>query len=182
MDDIVSWGDLLNLIEKNDGDIFRILEKKILRCIKKQMKTGNDFLKKPVGENFLDIFNNFKLIYTQLFVEDDIIDINVTVGGDNNRLTFPLMGNGKFIKIYSGNPTKLFFYDPECTILSDKSITDFLERKDKTFEDYSFFGQPPLIYYKFKTLPSAEVLQYLESHGVYVIEYNTATEKIIISD
>lgn len=111
--DINNWKNLINEITKRkDGAFPKLLVKinKFLATSRK--KNESTFDHQTVLKNHQDVFDNFKLIYEQLLLEYDATDIYVDIPSlkdMNNNLFFSMIGIGKWIRIHSGNVSRIFF-------------------------------------------------------------------------
>ena len=178
MTDITNWEDLIiNCIEKEKAPIFAKLLLRIRQTLKPYQKTNDSFDMKNVQKNHIDNFNSFKILYEQLMIETDVSDIMVEVPSlcSKSIVVFSIVSTNKWIKFHTGNTNRIFFYDDEKTVLSDKALADFLNKIIDIRSKYLYFGREPMIYYKFKVMPSDDVIEYLKSFYVMAIEYDKPT-------
>ena len=154
---------------------------KLLIKINKYLSTiKNNNALQFLNKTQLDTFNNFKIIYEQLLLEDDIIDIHVTIPSldDTNSLFFNMVGIGKWIKFHSGNVSRIFFIDEEKTMISDKTISDFVNKLASVSNGYLYFSQKPIVYYKFVSLPSDDIVNYFKKYDITVLTIDQKTDPI----
>lgn len=180
---INNWNHLITKVSLCKEPIFDKLLTKINQFLKIHFKNNENFNTDVVEKNHMDTFNMFNIIYEQLLVEDDITDIFVDIPSlESNKisLSFTLAGVGKWIKIHSGNASRLYFFDEDKTVLSDKSLADFLNKIDIVKKGYRFFGNEPVVYYKFKTPPSDDIKQYLENKGIEYLLFDEKTKVVDI--
>ncbi len=181
---INNWKDLTEqiqlLIEKTNNKILNKLLIKINQHLKSNEKNNKNFNLTVVKENEKDLFYNYLIMYEQILIEPDIIDIFTEISSliSNYCITINLYCIGKWIKIYSGNGSKLGFYDSEKTILNDKNIVEFLNKMENIRSEYYYFNRKPIIYYKFKTLPNIDVIEYLQKFDISCIEFTSVTTTI----
>ena len=180
MTEITNWTELLEQLSKHTEPIFLKLSNKINQTIRPYQKSNESFDHNVVLKNHQDIFNNFKLLYEQLLIETDAKEILTDIPALDNSCSviFNITNVGKWIKFHFGNSNRIFFFDEEKTMISDKALADFLNKVDAVRPKYLFFGHAPTIYYKFKTLPSEDVINYLKSYDVIAIEFNEPTPPI----
>lgn len=178
MASINNWTQLLELASNRSDGVFPKLVLKINQFLRLHQKSNPNFDLDIVKKNHLDVFESFKLIYEQLLIEDDVIDISVEIPSINNKtsINFNIMCVGKWIKLHGGGSTRIFFFDDEKTTLSDRAIADFLNKISLVKSGYSYFSREPLIYYKFKNLPSQDVVDYMLEAGVVAISLQDKTE------
>jgi hypothetical protein len=180
---INNWSDLINsIVDKNYGAFPKLLLR-INQFLKSQQKSDPDFNLQFVTKNHSETFNTHKLVYEQLLIENDIRDISVEIPSLTSKcnIIFNMVGIGKWIKIHSGNASRIFFFDEEKTIISDKSLADFLNKIDTVRAGYKYFGKEPVIYYKFRTLPSTDVIEHLLKFNILPISFDESTLPIIRS-
>lgn len=178
MTEIKNWEELLNkLQEHTNTPIFAKLLLKINQWIKPYYKSDKSFDLKSVEKNHIDNFNGFRTIYEQLLIEKDAIDIFSEIASLSTTqfVVFGIVATGKWIKFHTGNASRIFFYDEEKTVLSDKALADFLNKISDIHQKYLFFGKEPIVYYKFKIMPSQDVIDYLKKFKVTAIEYDKPT-------
>ena len=181
MTDIVNWTELINKVSNQSDKVFSKLLTKINQAIRSYQKVNEQFDPSSVQKNHLEIFSIYKLTYEQLLVESDATDIFVETPSLTSRATiiFNIIGTGKWIKFHSGNSQRIFFFDEEKTMISDKALADFLNKIEDIRSGYKYFGEQPLIYYKFKSLPLEDVVNYLKNFGIISLEFDQPTPKII---
>lgn len=173
------WQELIDVLSEENTEICTKLLHKIHQFLRPYQRADPDFLLNVVKKNHHDIFNTYKLIAEQLLIEDDITDVLVEVPSLKNKyqsLSLQMMSVSKWIKIYSGNPDRLHFYDDDKTIINDKQIADFLNKVEEIRPMYQYFGHSPLVYYKFKSFPSEDVVIYFTKFNVIPILYDHKTE------
>lgn len=177
MTTINNWTELINLLSGRIDSVFPKLLGKINQTIRSYQKQDDSFDFNTVKKNHSEIFNNFRLVYEQLLIEDDIVDIFVEMPSlsSANHIIFNMIGIGKWIKFHGGNASRIFFFDDEKTMISDKPLADFLNKIDDIKSKYQYFGKEPVIYYKFKTLPSEDVVEYIKSFNIVPIAFNQKT-------
>ena len=180
---ITNWTELLSVIPDPAYGAIQKLLVRINQSIRSYQKSDETFNLSVVKKNHQDIFNNFKLTYEQLLIEDDIIDIfaevpSLSTSVSKASATFNMIGVGKWIKFHGGNASRIFFFDEEKTMISDKSMADFLNKIEDLKSKYFYFGAPPQIYYKFKTMPSDDIVQYLSKFGVECMELDSKTPAV----
>ena len=176
--------------------IFSKLIVRINQAIKNYQKNNNgiEFDNNVVVKNQTETFNIFKTTYEQLFVEKDVTDIFVEIeplsahmptGEESIKhtrkvhqpkfLTINMIGTNKWIKLHFGSGDRLFFFDEEKTILSDKAFADFFNKYDIVKEGYTYFGSVPEVYWKFHTMPSADIIEYFDNKGVKICLMSEST-------
>jgi hypothetical protein len=181
MTNINNWSELINLISQQSSEVFSKLLLRINQSLRTYQKSNDTFDYNIVKKNHQEIFNNFKLTYEQLLIEKDITDIFVEIPSLTtleNNIMFNMIGIGKWIKFHGGNASRIFFFDEEKTIISDKPLADFLNKIDDVKSKYEYFGCQPIIYYKFKTLPSNDIVEYLGKFNVISLEFGQKTDNI----
>lgn len=180
MSKITNWTELINKVTEKKCGVFPKLLIKINQTIRPYQKANELFDLHTVQKNHQEIFNNYKLLYDQLLIETDATDILVGIPSliSNINIIFNITSVGKWIKIHSGNSNRIFFFDEEKTMISDKAIADFLNKIETVREKYKYFGMDPIVYCKFRTLPSIDVVEYLKSFNVIAIEFNQPTSLI----
>lgn len=182
MANIINWTQLISAVSERTDGMFPKLLLKISQSIRSHQRTNKLFDLEIVDKNYQDIFTNFIMLYEQLLIEEDITDILTDIvsltSTNDQSIAFPMIGIGKWIKIYSGNADKIFFFDEEKTMLSDKSLADFLNKIEEIRKDYRFFGLSPNVYYKFKTMPSTDVINFLQSFNIIPLLINQKTSSI----
>ncbi|XWV25345.1 hypothetical protein QJ856_gp0425 [Tupanvirus deep ocean] len=179
---IENWAILIEQLSKNNNNVFQKLLVKIKQFLRSYQKNDETFDLSTVRKNHVEMFNTFKLTYEQLLIEDDVTDIFVEmpslVSSSKNSIIFNMVGVGKWIKFHGGNASRIFFFDEEKTMISDKPLADFLNKIDETRENYAYFGMAPVVYYKFKTMPSEDVVDYLKQFNVISLEFNQKTSPV----
>lgn len=181
MTEITNWNQLINSVEAQNEPIFNKLLVKINQFIRPHIKSKkNKFDLTSVSKNHLEIFNGFVLMYEQLLIEKDITDIYVEMPSLTSPINIALsmIGIGKWIKFHNGNSERIFFFDEEKTIISDKSLADFLNKISDIKLGYKYFGKEPVIYCKFRVLPSPDIIKHLANFGVIAIDFKTLTDSI----
>ena len=174
---INNWNDLLEAASGQQGVIFPKLISKINQFLRPYQKTKDNFNLLEVKKNHSDVFEGFKLIYEQLLMEDDVMDIITEIPSLISKisLNFNLVCIGKWIKLHGGGSGRIFFFDDEKTTLSDRSIADFLNKITLVRANYKYFSREPLVYYKFKNLPSQDVIDYMLQYGVIALDLTDKT-------
>lgn len=184
MTEIDNWTKLITNVSHKavDNSIFSKLLTKINQSLRPFQKYDNNFDLTIVKSNHQELFNIYKLTYEQLLIEPDIIDIFVEMPSlkstSNNQITFNMIGVGKWIKFYSGNSSRIYFFDEEKTMISDKTLAEFLNKIDDVKSMYTYFGRKPIIYCKFKYLPTEDVINYLKQFDIITIRLTEITKKI----
>ena len=170
--EITNWSELINAITGKEENMFPKLLLKINQFLRPHQKSDPSFNLETVKRNHVDVLENFKLIYEQLLIEDNVIDILVDIPSitTKNSMLFSIMCVGKWIKLHGGGSGRIFFFDEEQTILSDRSIADFLNKIDNVRTNYKYFSKDPDVYYKFRKLPSSEVIDYMKKFNVIAID------------
>ena len=176
---INNWTNLINSLSlKIDSNkkncVFAKLLLRIKQFLRPYQKNDELFDLAIVKKNHVEMFNTFKLTYEQLLIENNITDIFIDMPSliNNNNIIFNMVSVGKWIKFHGGNAARIFFFDEEKTLISDKSMADFLNKLDDIRSQYKFFGREPVVYYKFKSLPSTDVIEYLLKFNVSVLEFD----------
>lgn len=180
MEDINNWDTLIKLItEKTNNSVFSKLLTKVQQTLRIYQKSDVSFDGSIVREDQCDVFNNYKLLYLELLIEEDAIDINHDILSltSKNKINFNIIGVGKWIKLHNGNTSRIFFFDSEKTILSDKSLADFLNKVVDIKSKYKYFNHEPQIYYKFRILPCQDIIDHMLKFGVIAIEFGQKTPK-----
>ena len=169
--EINSWETLIEKVNQKNNHMNNTFSKLLIK-IKKTINEGATTLSEQ--------FANCKLIYEQLLVECDITDLFVDIQHvtNNTSVIITMFGVGKWIKLHSGNSSRLFFFDEEKTIISDKSIADFINKIISIRPEYKYFGKEPVIYYKFKTLPDNDIVEYLAKFDITATTFDEPTDKI----
>ncbi len=182
MSEINCWSDLIKILEEKDYGVFPKLLLRINQFLNPYKKTDPNFDLNVVIKNHLEIFNMHKLTYEQLLIEKDIIDISVEIpslSSKKNSIILNMVGIGKWIKIHAGNASRIFFFDEEKTVISDKAIADFLNKISIIKNEYKYFGEEPVVYYKFRTLPSDDVVDHLRKFNIIAMSFSEVTDVII---
>lgn len=176
MSHINSWEELIKVVSVRKDNAFPKLLVKINKFLGISQKNNN--VLSTVTKKQQDTFDNFKMMYQQLLLEDDITDIYVDIQSldGNNSLFFNMVGIGKWIKFHSGNISRIFFIDDEKTMISDKTISDFFNKINIVRKGYSYFSKNPVIYYKFSTLPTNDIINYLKKHEINVLRLDQKTD------
>ncbi|XWV26606.1 hypothetical protein QJ857_gp0460 [Tupanvirus soda lake] len=176
---IENWANLIDQLSKKNNNVFQKLLVRVKQFLRSYQKNDETFDLSTVIKNHTEIFNTFKLTYEQLLIEEDIIDIFVEMPSlapsSKNNIIFNMIGIGKWIKFHGGNASRIFFFDEEKTMISDKPLADFLNKIDEIRENYTYFGMAPNVYYKFKTMPSEDVVDYLKKFNVTSLEFDQKT-------
>ena len=182
MSGITNWEELLNKVDQEKSFIFSKLASRIKQTLKFYQKFNENFDISTIQKNHLETFNNFKVLYEQLKIETDATDILVEIPSlsSKNTVVFNIISIGKWIKCHSGNANRIFFYDDEKTMISDKTLADFLNKIEGIRNKYNYFGKPPTIFYKFKIMPSNDVIKYFESFNVVPIEFDKPTPQNLL--
>lgn len=177
MTEINNWSDLIKLLEDKNYGVFPKLLSRINQFLNPHKKLNPNFDLKTVIKNHSDIFNTYKLTYEQLLIEKDVLDISTEISSLSSKksIIFNLIGIGKWIKFHIGNSSRIFFFDEEKTIISDKSMADFLNKLDIIKNGYKYFGEEPLVYYKFSSMPSNDVINYLKKFNVIPLSFSEAS-------
>lgn len=173
------WQELIDLLTREDRQICRMLLHKITQFLRPYQRANLHFRLDIVQKNHHDIFNTYKIVAKQLLIENDITDILTEIPSLQNKhlsLSLHMISVGKWIKIYAGNPSRLHFYDEEKTIINDKQIADFLNKVEEIRPMYQYFGRTPIVYYKFTSLPSEDVINHFTKFNVIPILYDHKTE------
>lgn len=180
MSNISNWKELYDNVNNEKGKIFRKLLLKIDQTTIAYKKSIKLFDMNTVQKNHQEIFNVFRLTYEQLLIEENAVDIFAEIKSLTSDIiiTFNIIFVGKWIKLHNQNSSKIFFFDEEKTMISDKSMADFLNKIELIKPQYKYFGKEPEVYYKFRTLPSQDVVDYLKKFGVVAMEYNQKTPTI----
>lgn len=182
MDNINNWTELVSKISQKNNSNFQKLLLRTNQSLRSFQKSNENFDMNTVLKNHFEIFSSYKLIYEQLQIESDITDIFVDIPSldpnFNINLTFNMVGVGKWIKIHNGNASRIFFFDEEKTILSDKTLADFLNKISYVRSKYKYFDLEPIVYYKFKIMPSTNVIDYLKQFNVIAVELQRSTPLI----
>ena len=178
VDKINNWKDLIEQSELQVENRFKEFHTKISRVVN-SYKYDKSFDQSIVKVCHQGIFDNYKLLYEQLFIEDDVTDILTEVRSldSNNTMIFNMVATGKWIKFHGKETSNITFIDDEKSIISDRTLADFLNRIGE-YQNYRFFGNKPLIYYKFKTMPSDEIIDYIKEFGVIPILLNQKTNAL----
>lgn len=181
MANITNWEELLFYVERETKPIFMKLLARIRQTLRPYQKADDTFDMKNVQKNHMDIFNGYKVLFEQLQIETDVVDIMIEIPSltSNHVIVFGIVSVGKWIKIHTGNAGRIFFYDDEKTVLSDKALADFLNKINDIQNKYFYFGKEPMIYYKFRIMPSEDIIAYLKSFNVISIEYDKPTPVIL---
>lgn len=176
---ISSWQDLITALESCNG-IFSDLLKNVHGHVSKKIKKDSNFDLANALVDDDEIFERFVVMYQQLILEDDVVEINKKINSltSNAVITFDLISISKWIKIYTGHGKRFYFIDDEKSILSDSSMAAFLNKVEEIRSSYTYFGNHPTIYYKFKTLPSDDVVEYLATYNVMACLLDDPTAKI----
>lgn len=176
---INNWNELLMAASNQQNSIFQKLILKINQFLRPHQKTNSEFDLTEIKKNHVDVFEGFKLIYEQLLIEDDVMDIITEIPSmvSKTSLNFNLVCIGKWIKLHGGGSGRIFFFDDEKTTLSDRSIADFLNKITLVKADYKYFSREPIVYYKFKNMPSEDVVAYMSEYGVVAIKLTDKTPK-----
>jgi len=180
MEKIKNWMELVDNISNENNPNPKMMAKLLTRInhiLKSYQKADYAFNMDVVKPNHQEVFNLHKSVYEQLLIESDISSIFTEIPSlsTNNMITFHLVGVGKWIKLHGGNSSRIFFFDEEKTMISDKTIADFLNKINDVVEKYFYFGQKPLVYYKFKVVPSNDIVDYLKSFGIIPMLYDEPT-------
>ena len=181
MSAINNWTNLINSLSPAESTlknyVFSKLLLKINQFLRPHQKNDEFFDLTIVKKNHVEMFNTFKLTYEQLLIENDATDIFVDMSSlsSNNNIIFNMVGVGKWIKFHGGNASRIFFFDEEKTLISDKSMADFLNKLDDIRSQYKFFGKAPVVYYKFRSLPSIDIIEYLQKFNVITFEFSKQT-------
>lgn len=188
---IINWNDLLTVVEsKKEINIFDVLLTKIFHHLKLFSKGGRCKIDgNVVLPNHQDRFDHYKLIYEKLLIEEDIVGIDYTINPINSSnpsnpsdcCMFTLVAFGTWIKLNAGNSSKLKIVDGESHFINDKSIASFVKKVNILRDQYRFFGNPPLIYYKFKNMPNQDVVDYFTDNNIIVQPIDTKCESIKIN-
>ena len=174
---INNWNELLIEASNQPNYIFQKLILKINQFLRPHQKTNSEFDLMEVKKNHVDVFEGFKLIYEQLLMEDDVMDIITEIPSLISKisLNFNLVCVGKWIKLHGGGSGRIFFFDDEKTTLSDRSIADFLNKITLVRAGYKYFSREPIVYYKFKNMPSQDVIDYMLQYGVIALDLTDKT-------
>lgn len=167
MTQINNWNELVAVLEGKTDVLFVELLTKVNRHINSN-RFNKNFNPTTVIKSQQSIFDTFKLIYEQLSIETDTIEIftEITSLTTNNTMTFLMTGVGKWIKFHGKETSNIHFIDDDKTIISDRTLADFLNKITEFQNQYTYFGKKPLVYYKFKDLPSDEILEYIKTFDV----------------
>lgn len=182
LSDIKTWTDLLDAVDRqlsitsNKISVMTVLKEKLTQLISKYAK-NKIFSKDKINDNHVDTFNMYVLLYEQILIEIDPIDIFVDINGldSEEKIMFHIIGPGKWIKLHCGAADRIFFYDDEQTILSDRIIADYVNKINNIRSRYKYFGTEPAIYYKFKTMPNPDIIEYLDNHHTKVLLHSDST-------
>ncbi|AYV85679.1 MAG: hypothetical protein Satyrvirus30_4 [Satyrvirus sp.] len=182
---ILNWKTLLDAISdtiskndsKNNIRAFQKLLDKVNAFVNRNAKSKSfDIL--TVHRNHKDMFNVYVMVYEQLLIEDDVIDVLTYIyplddqSNENIGVMFHLICVGKWIKIHEGTSSKIFFHDDEKTVISNKTLANNIKKINIVRSKYEYFGEKPLVCYKFKKYPSADVVEYLKMFNVISLDYN----------
>ena len=183
MTNINNWTELIDAVAKYTDGVFPKLSLRIKQTVRSFQKSDKSLDCNSIKKNHQEIFNGYKILYEQLILEDDIVDILLEIPSlsnisGNQIILFNMVGVGKWIKIHGGNASKIFFFDDDKTILSDKSLADFLNKINDIRDKYKYFGLDPVVYYKFKILPNQDVLDHLKTFNVVPLDYIEKTAKL----
>lgn len=174
---INNWLDLVNVLTKRTDGLFPKLLVRVNQSIRGFQRYYENFSLETIRVNHLDIFNQYSILYYQLLIEIDVIDIMTEIKSldETESIIFNMISVGKWIKVHNGNADRIFFFDTEKTIISDKSLADFLNRIEIVKKNYMYFGSEPKVYYKFKMLPSDEIISYMNQFGVEAVSTDIPT-------
>jgi len=177
MTNINNWTELMASLSNKTNGMFPKLLLRINQAIRSYQKSDENFDPNLVKKNHQEIFNNFKLVHDQLLIENDITDIFVEIPSivSKNSIVFNMIGIGKWIKFHGGNGSRIFFFDDEKTMISDKALADFLNKIEIVTKDYKYFGAEPIVYYKFRTKPPDDVIEYIKKFNVVPLEFDQKT-------
>lgn len=185
---IKNWSDLIQQVESvvtgdsTKSSVMKVLQDKLKQLMSKYAK-NKSFDRSIIIDNHLDTFQMYVLLFEQLLIENDPTDIFIDINGleSEEKIMFHIVGTNKWIKLHNGNPDRVFFYDDEKTILSDKIISDFVNKLAKIRSKYKYFGSEPKVYYKFKSMPNEDIVKYLQDNSVEVVLHENPTPKTTIS-
>lgn len=181
---INNWNDLIAVVSRNADPTFSVKHEiyakllvKINQYIKPHQKNEITADLATVKQKHADMFNTYTMIYDQILIENDIIDIFTEVKSftDDKSIIFSIICLGKWIKIHVGSPSRLRLIDEEKTILNDKSIADFLNKIENLRSQYKYFGITPDVYYKFKEMPAPDIIKYFDNYGVIILTVDQIT-------
>ena len=180
MSNINNWTNLVDAVSQQSNGVFPKLQSKINQVIRSYQKSDKNFDMNTIKKNHQEIFNGLSILYEQLSIEEDITDIMVDVPSltSNQNIMFNMIGVGKWIKIHGGNASRIFFFDEDKTMISDKSLADFLNRIVDVRSKYLYFGTEPVVYYKFKCQPSDDVVKYLKSFNIVSLTFEQKSDKV----
>lgn len=180
---ITNWKELIDQVSQRKDGMFPKLLLRINQTIRPKLrKRGVVFDMNIVLDIHKDLFNLYRMIYEQLHIEHDIIDILTDVPSldSSSIINIQLLATGKWIKYHTGKASRIFFFDEEKTVLSDKALGDFLNKVYEFRSQYTYFGKHPLIYYKFDEMPSPDVLEFIRSFNVIPFPIKESTDKFKI--
>ncbi len=105
------WRLLIEAVDNMNHHLSQKLLTRINQSVKAYQKGNSNFDLETVNKNHQEVFNSYKMIYDQLIIEHDLTDIlhDVSSLSSKEQIQFNLVGIGKWIKIYGGNSSKIFF-------------------------------------------------------------------------
>nr|AEX63021.1 hypothetical protein mv_L819 [Moumouvirus Monve] len=173
--EINNWTDLISCVNLETRDIFKSLQNDI-NVFLNSCKFDKDFSLDKIKPNHRQKYDYFKTLYEQLVIEPDVTQYSTKIPYLNSRgeIIINMTFAGKWIQLHTRD-AEINFVDEEKTILDDKPLSVFLNKMHELVPEYKYFGKNPVVYYKFKTMPSADIVEYMKSYGVFAIQYNETT-------
>ncbi|AEQ33466.1 DUF1308 domain-containing protein [Megavirus chiliensis] len=174
---INNWSDLINKLNDNNdnkGVFINLLNE--INVFINSCKFDEDFSLDQVKNQHYQKFNQWKLYFEQLMIETDITHISSKIPYISTRgeIIINMTTPGKWIQFHTRD-VHIEFIDEEKTIINDKPLANFLNKMHELIPQYKYFGKHPLVYYKFKTMPDPDIVEYMQTFGVTAICFTDKT-------